>query len=66
MSKAMEQSQVKYHVNVMFAAVEEGLVSKSHDFLRGPLLVPRQNGQGSGLVAVHFGLGLVPGAEFSL
>lgn len=45
-------------------AVCASLVGKDNDLLLCPLLVSRQSSQGCGLVAVRFGLSLVPGAQF--
>lgn len=53
-------------MNVAPPAIGAGLTGKNQDFILGPLLVPRQNGQGDALVAARFGLGLGPGAEFFL
>ena len=52
-------------MNIALASVSAGLTGKSNYFFFGPVLVPRQDGKGSGLVA-GFGLRLGPGTKFLL
>ena len=57
---------MEHHVNIAPPTIGAGLAGKDHDFLLGPILVPRQSSQGDALEAVRFGRGLGPGADFLL